>query len=436
MRKFPRFFDVCRLCASLFYLAFYNLPAKATNEAVGVYAAYESSVFQVRIIELGSGSQSALGTGFLVGDGTWLATNYHVISAKVFEPNKYRIEIEYKKNKISLTVLAVDVINDLAILKINNAELQVNGDDAPHPPLGKPFVLQPSLPAKGTTLYSLGNPHDIGMTVVPGSFNGLVEHRFVDQIHFSGAINPGMSGGPVLDLAAHVVGINVATAGNQIGFLVPAKALVNLVARAPSKVDDKTPIFEDIANQIGEHTTQMISAALSAPWESTDMGIAKIQSSPLIWLECWGDSNRDKKKKTYTISRGCHSGSPLFLSHTLNSGYMEYEFLFFEAPTWPSVSVYDFLAKDTSQAVPANSGSKKDLGAYECHDRQVKNKSAVTLRVSHCVRNYKKLPGLYDAFYMAISVDKSQQAVMSHYTLAGVQKVAAQRFLEHFLEVV
>lgn len=188
-----RFFQIAVL-ALLFVMG----GAKASDDAVGVYAAFQESVFQVRIIELASGSQASLGTGFIIADGTLLATNYHVVSSKIFEPEKYRIEIEKDDTPWVLDVVAVDAVHDLALLAIaKNADAAETVE--PMGVFGRPFILDSGLPEKGETLYSLGNPHDIGMTVVEGNFNGLVEHRFVEQIHFSGAINPGMSGGPVVN---------------------------------------------------------------------------------------------------------------------------------------------------------------------------------------------------------------------------------------------
>lgn len=413
-----------------------------TNRAAGVYAEYEHSIFQIRLMEKASGSQSSLGTGFLVLDGTTWVTNYHVIAATLFEPEKYRIEcdVEGKDEKLELVVVGIDVVNDLAILRAKQeSKAEAFKSESL---LGKPFLLREEPPSKGETLYSLGNPHDLGMTVVEGNYNGLVEHRFRDQIHFSGAVNSGMSGGPAVNQAAEVIGVNVATAGNQIGFLVPVQALILLL----EKLDDRLQagfshqknddFLGDISTQINQYTESMVSTALQEPWQSSEMGKVNIQSSPLPWLECWGDSHKSKKRKTYKVSRGCHSGSALFLSHGFSTGFIEYEFMFFEAPTWPSASVYRYLAKDTAQAAPANYGPKKQLGAFTCSHSQVENKAGVVARISYCQRPYKKIDGLNDVFYMAVTVDKEKMAAMSHFTLAGVNNKAAQQFLTHFIEVL
>jgi S1-C subfamily serine protease len=442
LMKIKNYLLICVGFAILLRVGFVS----ASGDAVGVYAKYQRSVFQVKIIELESDSRSSLGTGFVVGDGTLLATNYHVIATKLFDPDKYRIEIEREGDVFELQIVAANVVNDLALLKVVaavNAEPESirSGEDASlivEEPfvIGEAFKLQAALPSKGETLYALGNPHDIGMTVVEGNFNGLVEHRFTRQIHFSGAINPGMSGGPVVDKKAGVVGINVATSGNQIGFLVPSSALADLLESFTRDHQPGLSIIEGIGLQIADHTTAMIDSALADPWEQLQLGDVAILSSRLPWLECWGDSDRDKKRKIFTISRGCHSGSNTYLSHRFNTAIMEYEFMYFEAPEWPSYSVYQYLANETNSAVPGNRGPKEQLSEFNCQDQQLSNKHGLRSRVSYCVRAYKKFRGIYDVFYLSVSVDQTHKAVMSHYTLSGVTESAAQRFLEHFIGVV
>ena len=61
------------------------LPAQALDTEK-IFERYEDSVVQIRIVEAGSGAKRTIGTGFVVGAGGELATNYHVISDLVIEP--------------------------------------------------------------------------------------------------------------------------------------------------------------------------------------------------------------------------------------------------------------------------------------------------------------------------------------------------------------
>jgi hypothetical protein len=50
-----------------------------------------------------------------------------------------------------------------------------------------------------------------------------------------------------------------------------------------------------------------------------------------------------------------------------------------------------------------------------------------------CVRAYKKLTGLYDVFYLQGSVGRSQEAYMTHFTIAGITMESALTFTEKFM---
>src|SRR3990167_1867957 len=98
----------------------------------------------------------------------------------------------------------------------------------------------------------MGHPLGLDLAIVPGSANGLLEKSLYDKIHFSGNINPGMSGGPALDAQGRVVGINVATAGEAVGFLVPAHFLDALVQRASER---DFAVADDLQKRITEQLT-------------------------------------------------------------------------------------------------------------------------------------------------------------------------------------
>lgn len=398
--------------------------AQATPDQI--FEDLQASVFQIRMIEKKSGSRAALGTGFLI-DENRIATNYHVVSMDVLEPDRYRIEIQLDDQSYALSVLTVDVVNDLAILSANDLPYQ-----------GEPFSLADRLPKQGTVLFSLGNPHNLGLTIVQGNYNGLVEHKFLDRIHYSGAINSGMSGGPAVDDRYRVVGINVASAGNQVGFLVPVMALRQLKARSEA-LSPGYDILHDIAQQIGETTDAMLDEVLAAEWPEETMGSAQILGKTVDWFECWGDSHEDKEEGRLEISRGCNNADNIYLSHRFTTGFFEYEYYYFEAPDWPVTAFYRSLRHATSGAIPGNKASKEDVENYRCENSHVltgKGGERLRRRVSYCARPYKKLPGLYDVFFIGVSEDRENQAVMDHFTLSGVRPEASKKFLERFIKVL
>ena len=172
----------------------------AQQTAQNLFSHYQSALYQIRIIELGSGNKSSIGSGFQINDSGVLVTNYHVVSEYVYFPEKYRIEYLAADGTVGeLSLVNIDVVNDLALVQVQNDNKSTDF-----------FSLSAHLPEQGSSIYSLGNPHDLGMIVVPGTFNGIKKNSFYQRIHFTGSINPGMSGGPVVNPEGEVVGVNVA----------------------------------------------------------------------------------------------------------------------------------------------------------------------------------------------------------------------------------
>ena len=111
--------------------------------------------------------------------------------------------------------------------------------------------------SKGERLYSMGNPLDLGFTIIEGTYNGLVDRTYNDRVHFSGALNPGMSGGPTVTAEGQVVGVNVATrrGGQLLSFLVPARYAAALLQRVR---EQKSP--PDLRAEVGRQFAAWRSA--------------------------------------------------------------------------------------------------------------------------------------------------------------------------------
>jgi len=235
----------------------------ATEQAEQLFNQLKPSLYQIKLIDKASGEKSSIGSGFQISKNGIIATNYHVISSYALHPKKYRIEYLDSEGKTGLLALqSVDVINDLALVKRKTDSLD-NEDIAF-------FQLSKNAPHKGEKLFSLGNPHDLGMIVVPGTYNGLKKESFNQRIHFTGSINSGMSGGPVVNKQAKVVGINVATSGNSIGFLVPHDKLANLyqafLQRPPESIE------QQMAAQLTTNQNKLMSEILNSPWQAKSLG--------------------------------------------------------------------------------------------------------------------------------------------------------------------
>lgn len=206
---FRPFFSVVMLISMLIISPVIHATDDERSASV-IFDRYAGAAVKVRIVDRASEAKSVIGTGFFVDNKGYLVTNFHVISSWVHAPDKYRVEyLDEDKNSHPLQVLNIDLVNDLAVAQVAHS--------TPRQYLN--FAQQEA--AQGSRIFSFGFPHDFGITIVEGTYNGLLAHAFYKKIHFTGSLNSGMSGGPAVNSSGEVVGINVATSGNQISFLVP-----------------------------------------------------------------------------------------------------------------------------------------------------------------------------------------------------------------------
>ncbi|MBL4899169.1 MAG: trypsin-like peptidase domain-containing protein [Colwellia sp.] len=402
----------------------------ATEQAEQLFNQLKPSLYQIKLIDKASGEKSSIGSGFQISKDGIIATNYHVISSYALHPKKYRIEyLDSTGNTGLLALQSVDVINDLALVKreidsISNDEINF-------------FQLSSTAPHKGEKLFSLGNPHDLGMIVVPGTYNGLKKESFNERIHFTGSINSGMSGGPVVNKQAKVVGINVATSGNSIGFLVPHDKLENLYQAF--LLSPPESIEHQMAAQLTANQNKLMTEILNSPWQAKTLG--KHGVIPIIdvpFIRCWGESNADKTDALIlTAVANCSLDENTYLSSHFFTGAMEIEFRYMQAKDIGANKFYHLYQQQIAHAGAGNRAGKDNVTQYQCHhDLVMPDNQMITNKSILCTRAYKEFPDLFDVLYLSASIDKNKQALVSHFTIAGINQKNALAFTRKFMEAV
>ncbi len=400
-------------------LPFANTASANTKD---VFSQYKNSLLQIRIVDVATDSKTTIGSGFFVNSTGLIATNYHVISKHVFEPEQYRIEYVLHDNKKTKNVYQArlvnfDVIHDLALLQPVKKVIKT------------PYLrLQNARLIKGEKIFSIGNPHDLGMAIITGTYNGFTDDSMNKRIHLSSAINPGMSGGPSITGKGKVIGVNVATAGNQIGFLVPVKYLRALIKNKEKPKD----FIKHIGKQILENQDIYISHILKNPFKTKKLGQYQVPDKLASYLTCWGDS--ESKDLPYKISENsCATKNDIYLASNFTTGDIHYSRYLISAKVmnrYRFAYVMEHLYKDPGVFL---SGSKKYFTNYECKTEFVKN-NKITFKVSFCLRGYKHLAGVYDMMLSAASLSKETTAIQTNLILAGVSYENAISFSKKYLE--
>jgi len=163
------------------------------------------------------GKQSGLGTGFVVAKDGLIATNLHVIG----EGRPIAVQFPDGKRHEVTAVHASDRKLDLAVVRIAAKDLV-------------PLELADSALLKpGQAIVALGHPRGLKYSVVSGVLSGQRDVEGMSMLQLAIPIEPGNSGGPVLDMRGRVQGIVTmkSLVTPNLGFAVPSNALKPLLAK-------------------------------------------------------------------------------------------------------------------------------------------------------------------------------------------------------------
>jgi serine protease Do len=389
-----------------------------------VFDSYSNAVVKIEILEAGSSAKAVTGTGFVVSDRGHLVTNYHVVSKLIHDPDRYEaVAITAEGLTYPVTVVAVDVVHDLAIVQ---GAL----------PTAPAFDLQPVSIGQGVRLYSLGHPLELGLTIVEGTYNGLLEHTRYERIHFTGPINPGMSGGPTITADGLVVGINVATAGNAVGFLVPVDQAIHLIQEA-LEADHQSPkdFLPVVRRQILAHQDIYLADLLTGQGETVTMGPYRVPTRPAPYFNCWGDASVDSETPYEIVDHQCSTDDYIFVSSDMESGVVEMWHRLLTTEELNRFRFYSLYADDFQISDRWFPGSEEEVTPFACENRTVRTEQ-LTLKVVFCVRRYRKLAGLYDAVIKAATLGETSVGLQTSLILSGVSFENATALLERYLEAI
>jgi len=234
-----------------------------------VAASVSPSVANLRLTR--RGRTTGAGSGVVFTPDGFLLTSAHVV-----EGAAARVRGSFTDGReLTLRIVGADPLSDLAVLRAD--------EPAPDPaPLGDAAALQ-----VGQLVVAIGNPHGFASSVTAGVVSALGRSlptrsgramRVVDDvIQTDAALNPGNSGGALVDGRGRVVGINTAVAGVGLGLAVPVNATTRgivaalmadgRVRRAWIGIAGGTrPLPPAVANQLGrERGLEVVEVIAGSP---------------------------------------------------------------------------------------------------------------------------------------------------------------------------
>ena len=421
-KRMHRLIAIPLLIASLLGAAMQTVAQ--VNTASSLFERGKQAVYQIRVIDVASGDKYSIGSGFQVSADGLIGTNFHVVSAFVHEPRKYRLEYIRSDGEVHpVTLLLTDVVHDLALLKTDQ-------------PSETYLELATGELVKGDRIYSMGNPLDLGMSIIEGTYNGLVENSRYRKILFSGSLNAGMSGGPALDSSGKVMGINVSRGEEQMSFLVPVEHLRALLAEHATGVE-VTDHAERIRNALLGEQNSFYQSLISQPPREKALGALVIPDRLAESLRCWGHSvdEEDEDEKYTSAHQHCRAEDNIFVTQQLYIGAFQYDFELINTSELNRFQFYTLLQEQFAHPSFGNTNDKEQVDKFTCEDDLVRINDH-RWKVSTCMRAYKKYKGLFDASMTMVSMDFADRAAVVTVSASGISAEKAVAVFQYIAETV
>ena len=170
------------------------------------------------------GGGGGVGSGFIIDAEGYILTNAHVVA----DADEVVVRMADSPAEFKARVVGTDLQTDIALLKID-------GRNLPVAPLGGARTLKP-----GEWVAAIRSPFGFANTITAGIVSAteraLPNENYVPFIQTDVAVNPGNSGGPLLDVSGHVVGINsqiYSRTGGYMGvsFAIPITVATDIAAQ-------------------------------------------------------------------------------------------------------------------------------------------------------------------------------------------------------------
>jgi len=191
------------------------IKAETSADFSGIIADVVNSVVSIR-------TDVAQGTGFIISEDGFVVTNAHVLSGA-----RFANAITAEQQTVGVKLVGYDHLLDLALLKIEGDYEYLNFGDSDDVQVGEKVI-------------AIGNPLGLSFSVSEGIVSAVDragENGVKGYIQTDAALNPGNSGGPLINTNGRVIGINnFKIAGDNLGFALESDYIVDSVNEIGERV--------------------------------------------------------------------------------------------------------------------------------------------------------------------------------------------------------
>ena len=179
----------------------------------------------------GSYDSEAAGTGVIVSADGYILTNKHVIDGAT----KISVVLDDGTTFENVKLAEIDPLNDIAFLKIDGvSDLKVATlGDSKTINVGQQVIAIGNALGQYQNTVTAGIVSGTGRSLTATDSTGMNSEQLSDMIQTDAAINSGNSGGPLVNAAGEVIGINTATSASaeNMGFAIPISSIKGMLAQ-------------------------------------------------------------------------------------------------------------------------------------------------------------------------------------------------------------
>lgn len=413
------------------HICFLTLAAFA--DATDAYKEIKPLIFQVKVSANSSLDKNSYGTGFVVDRKGLIATNYHVVAEAIWKPQQNKVFVEIQKDRLEAKILAVDFVNDLALIEVPTT-------------FASEMKISKTSPLQGEDIFSLGFPEDVNWTVVRGVYNGLVDQGPYELIYMATPLNPGMSGGPTVNPRKELVAVNVSTRlyAQQISFGVPAKFVERILARHRAKPEAEADLINSLGRQLSDLQLAFKKIVLDGYKEAKAIDSALLPNFSKK-VRCWGSSKKDDTDMKFDAqTESCNVDQNISLSEGTSTGVLSSEFSVIKNKNMP-VAAFNLKRVGGWGDLPMGMGvktfdqeSKVNFKPMTCSRERITPKKGAVRTIAVCLQAMMPLSEFYDVYIELIVPLASGSYVHGEMAMGGLRletiKDITRVMLEHDYE--
>jgi hypothetical protein len=229
--------------------------------------------------------------------------------------------------------------------------------------------------------------------------------------------------------------VNVATAGNQVSFLVPAARVRALIERAAPEVAAPDGRTAELRRQLLAYQEAYVHDIMEEDGAFVQLGSFRAPTRPAPYFNCWGDSSHDEEDLYEAVVHTCFTEDRVFVSEEYDFSLVRFTHRRLSSEDLGPARFYTLYSEFFENNQSYLGGRPESFSPFRCRTSFVESRG-ITFKASFCARRYRDLPGLYDAVFKAAALGRPAEGFETALVLSALTFENAERLARRYLEQI